>query len=96
MIFRSLALAGALSAGFVPALAADDALQRYETAFAQKDWLAAVKAADDLVLSRMPAEMSVPETTAVVLMALALSLLATLYPSWRAARLDPVEALRYE
>jgi lipoprotein-releasing system permease protein len=47
-------------------------------------------------LSRLPADMSVPETTAVVVMALALSLLATLYPSWRAARLDPVEALRYE
>jgi lipoprotein-releasing system permease protein len=47
-------------------------------------------------LSRLPAEVDPGETTAVVVMALALSLLATLYPSWRAARLDPVEALRYE
>src|SRR5438132_1065922 len=47
-------------------------------------------------LSRLPAELDVGETTAVVIMALTLSFLATLYPSWRAARLDPVEALRYE
>jgi lipoprotein-releasing system permease protein len=47
-------------------------------------------------LSKLPAELDTGETTAVVVMALALSLLATLYPSWRAARLDPVEALRYE
>lgn len=47
-------------------------------------------------LSKLPAEMDAGETFAVVLMALTLSLLATLYPSWRAARLDPVEALRYE
>jgi len=47
-------------------------------------------------LSRLPADMDVKETAAVVVMALTLSLLATLYPSWRAARLDPVEALRYE
>jgi lipoprotein-releasing system permease protein len=47
-------------------------------------------------LSRLPADMDVGETSAVVIMALTLSFLATLYPSWRAARLDPVEALRYE
>ena len=47
-------------------------------------------------LSKLPAEMDPGETFAVLAMALALSLLATLYPSWRAARLDPIEALRYE
>jgi lipoprotein-releasing system permease protein len=47
-------------------------------------------------LSKLPADLDPGETTAVVVMALTLSLLATLYPSWRAARLDPVEALRYE
>jgi lipoprotein-releasing system permease protein len=47
-------------------------------------------------LSRMPAQMDPGEVTAVVIMALTLTFLATLYPSWRAAKLDPVEALRYE
>ncbi|MEQ8281165.1 MAG: lipoprotein-releasing ABC transporter permease subunit [Parvibaculum sp.] len=47
-------------------------------------------------LSRMPAEIDPGEVGAVVLMALFLSFAATLYPAWRAASLDPVEALRYE
>ena len=47
-------------------------------------------------LSQMPAEVDPWEVIAVVAMALGLSFLATLYPSWRASRLDPVEALRYE
>jgi lipoprotein-releasing system permease protein len=47
-------------------------------------------------LSKLPADIDVGETSAVVIMALTLSFLATLYPSWRAARLDPVDALRYE
>ena len=47
-------------------------------------------------LSQLPADMDVGETSMIVLMALALSFLATLFPAWRAAKLDPVEALRYE
>jgi len=47
-------------------------------------------------LSTLPADMDTTETAAIVIMALALSYLATIYPAWRAARLDPVEALRYE
>lgn len=47
-------------------------------------------------LSRMPAEVNATEVMLVVGMALFLSFAATLYPAWRAASLDPVEALRYE
>ena len=47
-------------------------------------------------LSQLPAIVDARDVTAVVGVALVLSFLATLYPSWRAARLDPVEALRYE
>jgi lipoprotein-releasing system permease protein len=47
-------------------------------------------------LSVLPAEMDTGEVITVVLMAIGLSYLATVYPAWRAARLDPVEALRYE
>ena len=61
-------------------------------------WLTSTELFDPTLyfLSKLPAEIDVGETAAVVVMALTLSFLATLYPSWRAARLDPVEALRYE
>ncbi len=47
-------------------------------------------------LSQLPAVVDWREVGQVIAMALGLSLLATLYPSWRAARTDPVEALRHE
>src|SRR5690606_3641671 len=59
-------------------------------------WLTGTTLMDPTVyyLSRLPADIDVGETASIVVMALTLSLLATLYPSWRASRLDPVEALR--
>ncbi|WP_395663177.1 lipoprotein-releasing ABC transporter permease subunit [Aestuariivirga sp.] len=47
-------------------------------------------------LAQLPARMDSWQTVLIVLMSLGLSFAATLYPSWRAAKLDPVEALRYE
>jgi lipoprotein-releasing system permease protein len=47
-------------------------------------------------LTKLPADIDPHETGGIVIMALVLSVIATLYPSWRASRLDPVEALRYE
>ncbi|MBB4573650.1 lipoprotein-releasing ABC transporter permease subunit [Rhizobium lentis] len=47
-------------------------------------------------LSQLPAEMDLSETISVVVMALSLSFIATMFPAWRASRLDPVQALRYE
>ena len=47
-------------------------------------------------LAQLPAKISYQQTFWIVVMALLISYLATLYPSWKAAKLDPVEALRYE
>ena len=48
------------------------------------------------LLSRLPSVVVASDVITVTSLALGLSLIATIYPAWRAARLDPVEALRYE
>jgi lipoprotein-releasing system permease protein len=51
---------------------------------------------DVYYISTLPVTVQAPDVLAIVGAALAISFLATLYPSWQAARLDPVEAIRYE
>lgn len=69
-----------------------ETLRQWITSLSRGD----VFSAEFYFLSQLPAEINPQETITVLAMALILSLLATLYPAWRAARLDPVQALRYE
>jgi len=48
------------------------------------------------LLSRMPSQPQLGDVLPIALVSIALALLATLYPSWRASRVDPAQALRYE
>jgi lipoprotein-releasing system permease protein len=47
-------------------------------------------------MEHFPSEIVTTDVVAVMVMALTISLMATVYPAWRASRMDPAEALRYE
>ena len=66
-----------------------------------KNWLEGLSgkelfSAEIYFLSHLPAKVDLPEVVLISGMSLALAFLATLYPSWKASKTDPVEALRYE
>ncbi len=51
---------------------------------------------DVCYITELPSEVQTPDVVITAVVAFLLTLLATLYPSWRAAKTNPVEALRYE
>jgi lipoprotein-releasing system permease protein len=51
---------------------------------------------DIYLISRMPSDPQQADILPIALISLALSFMATLYPSWRASQVNPAEALRYE
>ena len=77
--------------GLAFALNIDSIRRGLESVLGTELWSAEIR-----FLSELPARVETGDVLSVVAMGLILSFLATIYPAWRAARLDPVEALRYE
>ncbi len=94
MAGASIGVAGTIAGLAIGVLIAKniDALKNFFSWLAGRDLFPATL----YFLSRLPSIIDWREVVAVVVMALVLSLLASLYPAWKAARLDPVDALRYE
>ncbi len=51
---------------------------------------------DVYFINKLPSDVRLPDVTGIAVVSVVLSLLATIYPSWRASRVQPAEALRYE
>jgi lipoprotein-releasing system permease protein len=101
MILRIFMLSGAMIgvagtlAGFALGLAFAENMRAIQS-LAERVFGTGIVATGLDFFSRVPARVDPVEVGLVLAIALGLSLLAAIYPSWRAARLDPVEALRYE
>jgi lipoprotein-releasing system permease protein len=83
-------LAGVL-VGIVTALNIDVIVPAIESAFNIK-----FLSKDVYLIPDLPSDLQADDVIAIAGMALVLSFVATIYPSWRAARINPAEALRYE
>jgi len=91
MVIGVVGTAIGIAFGIITALNIDVIVPAIENAFQIK-----FLSKDVYLIPDLPSDLQAGDVTAVALMALALSFLATLYPSWRASQLNPAEALRYE
>ena len=66
------------------------------TDFVEKLFGFKILSSDVYYIDKLPSQVNPLDVTLIVLTTILISLLATLYPSWRASKLDPAEALRYE
>jgi lipoprotein-releasing system permease protein len=101
MIQRIFVIQGAVSGAFGTLLGAAAGIV---TALNLDVWVPAIERAfgiqflakDIYFINTLPSDPRASDMVAIIAIALVLSFLATLYPSWRAARLKPAETLRYE
>src|SRR4051812_29954760 len=91
MLMGIIGTAVGVGAGILTALNIDVIVPAIENALSIK-----FLSKDVYLIPELPSDLQSGDVISISLMALALSLLATLYPSWRASRVNPAEALRYE
>jgi lipoprotein-releasing system permease protein len=91
MVIGLIGTAVGLAAGVATALNIDVIVPAIENALRFK-----IFAGDVFLIPDLPSDLQAWDVAAVTLMALVLSFLATIYPSWRASKVNPAEALRYE
>ena len=91
MVMGVIGTAAGVALGVLTALNIDVIVPAIENAFNVK-----FLSKDVYMIPELPSDLQLDDVLAVALMALGLSFLATVYPSWRAARVNPAEALRYE